>query len=70
VPKVELEKQKNLISLVDQMLAAQKESHQATSDDKKKIYQQQVEIIDNKIDNLVFDLYGLSEEERKVVLNG
>ena len=30
----------------------------------------QIKVTDNEIDNLVFDLYGLTEEERKIVMEG
>lgn len=60
----------DLVGLVDQMLDTQKKCHEVSSDQDKKLYQQKIEILDNKIDNLVFDLYGLSEEERRVVLGG
>lgn len=58
-----------LINLVDQMLVTQKQHHQALSEWDKTLYQQKIEILDKQIDNLVFDLYGLSKEERKVVLD-
>lgn len=30
----------------------------------------QIKATDNEIDNKVFDLYGLTEEERRIVLEG
>lgn len=33
------------------------------------IEEQQIDATDREIDEMVFDLYGLSEEERKVVLD-
>jgi len=63
-------KKDKLIELVDQMLFAQKKLRQVEFEDDKKVIAKQIEIIDDKIDNLVFDLYGLSEEERRVILNG
>jgi len=57
----------DLVLLVDQMLLAQKKLREVEFDDDKKVIQKQIEIIDGKIDNLVFDLYGLSEEEVRVV---
>jgi len=59
-----------MIELVDQMLLAQKRLKEAEFEDDKKVIEKQIEIIDGKIDELVFDLYGLSEEERNVVLDG
>ena len=33
----------------------------------KEIYERQIKIVDTQIDRLVYDLYGLTEEEIKVV---
>jgi len=51
------------------MLLAKKKIKEAEFEDDKKVIGKQIEIVDGKIDNLVFDLYGLSEEERKVILD-
>ena len=32
-----------------------------------KFYQQKIDILDRKIDNLVYGLYGLTDEEIKIV---
>jgi len=50
------------------MIVAQKKFKETEFEDDKKVIAKQIEIIDGKIDNLVFDLYGLNEEERRVVL--
>jgi hypothetical protein len=52
------------------MLEAQKKVREAKLDSERKLYEQQISVLDRKIDDLVFDLYGLSDEERKVVLGG
>jgi spore coat polysaccharide biosynthesis predicted glycosyltransferase SpsG len=49
------------------MLLAQNRLREVEFDDDKKTIEKQIEIIDGKIDGLVFDLYGLSKEERKVI---
>ncbi len=59
-----------LVSLVDQMLEAQKLSHNPKSESDKKIYAQKIEMIDNRIDRLVYELYGLTEEEIKIAEGG
>ena len=69
IPAVSESQQKPIIDLVDQMLLAQKRFREAEFEDDKRIIEKQIEIIDGKIDEIVFDLYGLSEEERKVVLD-
>jgi spore coat polysaccharide biosynthesis predicted glycosyltransferase SpsG len=51
------------------MLEAQKKLRKADFENDKKAIEKQIEIIDMKIDHLVFDLYGLNEEERKIVLD-
>jgi hypothetical protein len=33
----------------------------------KELYERQIRIVDAQIDRLVYDLYGLTEEEVKVV---
>ena len=33
----------------------------------KELYERQIKIVDTQIDRLVYDLYGLTEEEIKVV---
>lgn len=68
IPTISESQQQPVIELVDQMLLAQKKLREAEFEDDKKVIQKQIEIIDEKIDGLVFNLYGLSEEERKLVL--
>ena len=33
----------------------------------KELYERQIKVLDTQIDRLVYDLYGLTEEEIKVV---
>ena len=33
----------------------------------KGLYEQRIKVVDTQIDRLVYDLYGLTEEEMKVV---
>jgi hypothetical protein len=33
----------------------------------KELYERQIKVVDKQIDRLVYDLYGLTEEEIKVV---
>jgi type I restriction-modification system DNA methylase subunit len=61
------ENQSNISSLVDQMLQTQKDSHNAKSEADKKLYEQKISMIDKKIDELVYNLYGLTEEEIRIV---
>ncbi|MHA1919301.1 MAG: Eco57I restriction-modification methylase domain-containing protein, partial [Promethearchaeota archaeon] len=65
--KKEKETYDTLISLVGQMLETQKHFHSARMERDKELYERQIKIVDAQIDRLVYDLYGLMEEEMKVV---
>jgi adenine-specific DNA-methyltransferase len=56
-----------LVSLVDQMLGTQKQFHEVKSDSDKKMFKMKIDMIDRQIDEMVFNLYGLSEEEIRIV---
>ncbi len=49
------------------MLEQQKKYHEARMDRDKELYERQIRIVDAQIDRLVYDLYGLTEGEVKVV---
>ena len=36
----------------------------------KELYERQIKIVDAQIDRLVYDLYGLTEEEEERVVEG
>ena len=55
------------IFLVDNMLEIQKKYHEVRMERDKEIYEQQIKIVDGQIDRLVYDLYGLIEEEIEIV---
>jgi uncharacterized membrane protein len=56
-----------LVSLVDKMLELRKKYHDAIMERDNELYERQIMIGDTQIDRLVYDLYGLTEEEIKVV---
>jgi type I restriction-modification system DNA methylase subunit/REP element-mobilizing transposase RayT len=59
-----------LVSLVDQMLEAQKEYHakkDTTDEYTCRIMQQRIDNIDKQIDDLVYRLYGLTDDEIKII---
>jgi len=56
-----------LVSLVDNMLELQKKYHETRMERDKEIYERQIKIVDAQINGLVYDLYGLTEEEIKIV---
>jgi hypothetical protein len=49
------------------MLEQQKKHHEARMERDKELYEQQIKVVDAQIDRLVYDLYGLTEEEIEVV---
>ncbi|MGB3458570.1 MAG: N-6 DNA methylase [Halobacteriota archaeon] len=56
-----------LVSLVDNLLELQKKNHETRMERDKELYERQIKFVDAQIDRLVYDLYGLTEEEMKVV---
>jgi len=56
-----------LVALVDNILELQKKYHGARMEIDKGLYERQIKIVDAQIDRLVYGLYGLTEEEIKVV---
>jgi len=62
----------NLVKLVDKMLELNKRlaSIRTTPCNERDEIQREIERTDRKIDNLVYDLYGLDAEERKIVEEG
>jgi len=56
-----------MVALVTQMLSLNKKLQDASLDHEKELLSRQVEATDASIDNLVYELYGLTEEEIAVV---
>ena len=56
-----------MVSLVEQMLALHKQLPQAQTPHEKTALQRRIEATDGQIDALVYELYGLSEEEIEIV---
>ena len=73
IPKInfknETEKQSHdkIVSLVDKMLEAKKQLKTAKTDNDKTYYERRCETLDRQIDQLVYKLYGLTEEEIRIV---
>lgn len=73
IPKIDFtkpaEKQKHdeMVKLVDTMLALHKELPKAKLPADKEEIQQRIDHTDRRIDKLVYELYGLTEEEIRVV---
>jgi adenine-specific DNA-methyltransferase len=49
------------------MLELQKKYHETRMEQDKELYERQIMFVDAQIDKLVYDLYGLTEEEVRVV---
>jgi hypothetical protein len=56
-----------MVTLVEQMLELHKHLHAATSASDRELYQRQIDATDREIDKLVYELYGLTEAEIKIV---
>jgi hypothetical protein len=56
-----------MVSLVDQILSLNKQLPAAKTDYEKTALQRQIGAIDQQIDQLVYKLYGLTDEEIKIV---
>jgi hypothetical protein len=56
-----------MVSLVERMLDLHKQLADANTDHDKTTIQRQIDATDAQIDTLVYELYGLSEDEIKIV---
>lgn len=56
-----------VVSLVEKMLELHKRLAAARTATEREMYQQQIDTTDKKIDKLVYELYGLTDEEIKLV---
>ena len=56
-----------MVSLVDQMLSLNKKLPEVKTDHEKTALQRQIDAVDRQIDQLVYELYGLTEEEIELV---
>jgi hypothetical protein len=56
-----------VVELVDRMLGLQKSLLQAKTDHEKTLLERQIKTTDNQIDKLVYDLYGLTDDEIAIV---
>jgi len=63
------EKQRHdrMVEMVEQMLELQKKFHGAKLESEKNMFKKQIDYLDNQIDRLVYQLYGLTDNEIKIV---
>jgi len=59
-----------MVSLVDQMLLLTKRLPEVKTDHERTSLQRQIDATDRQIDQLVYELYGLTEEEIRIVEKG
>jgi type I restriction-modification system DNA methylase subunit len=59
-----------MVAMVESMLDLHKKLAAAKTDHEKTALQRQIDATDNQIDELVYELYGLTEEERKICAGG
>ena len=60
-------KHDKLVALGDNMLELQKKYHNTKMERDKELYERQIKNVDAQIDRLVYVLYGLTEEEIRIV---
>ncbi len=56
-----------MVSLVERMLSLHKQLPEAATPHEKTALERQIEATDGQIDALVYELYGLTEEEIRIV---
>jgi type I restriction-modification system DNA methylase subunit len=59
-----------MVSLVDQMLSLNKQLTTAKTDHEKTALQRQIDTTDKQIDELVYELYGITDDEKKIIEGG
>ena len=59
-----------MVSLVEQMLTLHRQLAAAKTPDEQARLQRQIDATDRQIDRLVYELYGLTEEEIRIVEEG
>jgi len=67
---IEEDHHKRIVKLVDSMIALHKQLSEAKSSAQKEIIQRQINATDAEIDRLVYELYGLTDDEIKIVEEG
>jgi len=67
LPKKWNEKASDLCGTVEYILSLNKKALTAKTDQEKTALQRQIDATDRQIDQLVYELYGLTEEEIKIV---
>jgi len=67
IPNFDTTRHDRMVKLVEQMLELHKRLHAAASASDRELCQRQIDATDREIDKLVYELYGLTEAEIKIV---
>ena len=67
IPEIPLKEQKPFIELADKMMELNKELASCKTPKEEKLLKIQIEKTDGKIDQLVYELYDLTEEEISII---
>ena len=67
LPKLDDETAQKLASLAEQMMLAKTQLANAMSDSDKRMLEQKIDLIDRQINSSVYKLYGLTDDEIRVV---
>jgi hypothetical protein len=59
-----------MVKLVEQMISLHKQLVAAKTPDDKTRLQRHIEVTDQQIDRLVYELYGLTEKEIQIIEEG
>jgi predicted type IV restriction endonuclease len=66
----ETTKHKQMVELVEEILALHQRLSAARTEHEKAVLQRQIDAVDRRIDQLVYELYGLTDEEIALVKTG
>ena len=69
IPEIPLEKQEVFVDLANKMIELNKRLSDCRTPKEKRILETQLNKTDEMIDNLVYELYDLTEEEIAIVEN-
>ena len=67
LPKLDGVQKQKIVSLVDSMLKLKQQEHNARTAQEQTMFQRQIAATDDAIDQLVYKLYNLTDEEIKIV---
>ena len=59
----------SIIELVKEILISYKNSKNVKTDNDKKIHQKKIDLLEKQNDQMVYDLFGLTEEDIKIIEN-